>query len=284
MSQPVSPVASARPLRRAGAPFAAFHQALAGAAEDLPAFDAAAHPRALVAEAQAVWLDRVHTEYRSIQIMAAFLNDVLAAGDPLDVYAGALDLVADEVRHVASCAALCSRLGVVPTLPEPVARPALAAALAQAPPAERALVTGIDMLLVSEAISVGFITDLAGRCTTPAVAHVLQGTLDDEVGHEGFGVAYVRASLRRFPASSRAGWLKRVTLTLAPHRQRVAGVLASVPAARRDLAAWPEPERAALGLYSPVRQALVYRQTEAQLRARLAPLDLWPRDDPGLPA
>ena len=35
----------------------------------------------------------------------------------------------------------------------------------------------------------------------------------------------------------------------------------TVPEAEQRLDAWPEPELAELGLFSPVRQALVYRHT-----------------------
>ncbi|MEZ4463037.1 MAG: hypothetical protein R3F43_00605 [bacterium] len=59
----------------------------------------------------AVWSDRVQTEYRSVQIMTRFLTEVLGAGDPLDVYAGAVDAIADEVRHTALCAAVVTALG-----------------------------------------------------------------------------------------------------------------------------------------------------------------------------
>ncbi len=264
-----------KPVRWAGGPFAPMHAALMGAAAELPPFDAAAFEPALVAEARAAWADRVRTEFRSTQIMARFLTEVLGAGDPLDVYAGAVDLVADEVRHTALCAALLQAMGGQPGLPEPT-RLQDPEPFLRSPMAERALATAISMLLINETVSVAFIEDLAARCTVPAVQHVLSATVADEDGHSDFGRTYVKKSLARFPIASLPAWRHLVAQTLLPHQQHAARALAEVPADQQRLDAWPEPERAALGLFSPVRQALVYQAAEARLLADLRGLGLAP--------
>ena len=139
---------------------------------------------------------------------------------------------------------------------------------------ERALHTGIAMVLINETLSVAFIGDLAARCQHPAVQHVLNATLADEDGHEAFGLAYVRASLGRFPESTLPAWRGLVTETLSGHRAAAARALADVPADQQTLAAWPDQDRANLGLFSPARQALVFRAAEARLLATLRDLKL----------
>src|SRR5687768_18251197 len=122
----------------------------------LPPVPIAEFPAALVAEARSEWLERFRSEFRSIQIMARFVTEIVGAGDPMQVYAGAVELVSDEVRHAELCAAMCRALGGSPKLPDPVAlrdpEPFL-----KAPMAERALATAISMLGVNETLSVGYI-------------------------------------------------------------------------------------------------------------------------------
>lgn len=262
-----------RPFRTAGGPFAALHAELMGASATLPPFDPAPHGPALLAEAQRAWAERARTEFRSIQIMARFLTEVVGAGDPVDVYAGAVELVADEVRHTALCVALLQAMGGQAGLPEPVALQDPEQFL-KSGMAERALATAISMVLINERLSVAFIGDLAARCTTPAVKHVLDATLADEDGHGDFGRAYVAKSLARFPISTLPAWRHLVEQTLAPHRRQAAQALAQVPTDRRRLEAFPEPERAALGLFSPQRQALVFEQAHAALLDDLTTLGL----------
>ena len=261
------------PFRTAGGPFAPLHAELMGASAALPVFDPSAHAARLLSEAQRTWGERARTEFRSIQIMARFLTEVVGAGDPIDVYAGAVELVADEVRHTALCLALLGALGGQTGLPEPVRLQDPERFLRSGMP-ERALATAISMVLINERISVAFISDLAARCETPAVKHVLDATLADEDGHGDFGRAYVEKSLARFPISSLPAWRHLVTQTLLPHRRSAEAALADVPEASRRLDAWPEPERAALGLFSPQRQALVFRAAEAALLDDLAALGL----------
>jgi hypothetical protein len=204
------------------------------------------------------------------------MTEVLGAGDPLDVWAGAAELVQDEVRHARLCVSLCEALGGRPHLPEP---PELRdpESFLRAPMAERALHTAITMLAINETISVAYIEDLRARCPEPAVRRVLEQTLADEEGHQAFGWEYVARSLRRFPASTRPDWRRLVAATLSPHEEAARRDLAAVPRNARHLQAHPDHDHVALGLFSAPRQALVFEQVWAQtLAPRLAALDLLP--------
>jgi hypothetical protein len=254
--------------------FAAMARERLGPPLDLSDLDLAAHPPDRIALARRVWQQRVRSELRSVQIMTRFLTEVVGAGDPLEVYAAALDLVEDEVRHVGLCAQLCEALGAPALLPDPVELRDPPRYL-KAPMAERALTTAIQMLAINETISVAFIEDLAARCTDPAVRRVLEATVADEEGHQDLGWQYVERSLARFPRSTLDDWRHLVRSTLQPHEDNARRILAEVPAEARELARHEEPELAALGLFSPVRQALVYRRVhEATLTPRLRALSL----------
>lgn len=241
---------------------------------DLSDLDLSRHPPTRVELAQRVWQDRVRTEFRSVQIMTRFLTEVVGAGDPLEVYAAALDLVEDEVRHVGLCAQLCEALGAEARLPEPVELRDPPRYLAQ-PMMERALTTAIQMLAINETISVAFIEDLHARCEDPAVHRVLEATCADEEGHQELGWTYVKVSLSRFDRSTLDSWRHLVKATLAPHEKNARPILDGLPKAKRDLDAYPEPDLAALGLFSPPRQALVYeRAWKTKLEPRLKALEL----------
>jgi hypothetical protein len=226
-------------------------------------------------EARQVWSERLRTEFRSIQIMARFLEEVVGAGDPLDVYAGAIELVRDEVRHTEICFSVCRALGAEPRLPDPVALRDPAPFL-EAPMAERALHTAIAMLAINESLSVAFLRDLQSRCEHPPMKRVLDATLDDEASHEAFGWTYVEKSLERFPRATRPAFAELVRRTLAPHRAAADPILSRLGPGERSLGAWADEERVRLGLFSPERQALVYAEALASLEERLARLNLWP--------
>ena len=216
----------------------------------------------------------MRSEFRSIQIMSRFVSEVVNAGDPLNVYAWALELVQDEVRHTELCAAVCHYLGQAALLPDPVAlleRPEFIAL----PYPERALASAISMLGTNEVISLGFIEDLAARCTDPAIAGVLRETVADESSHGELGVAYIEKSLARFDGNSWPRWRDLVRKALAPHEAFAERALATLPPEALALELWPEPELAALGLLSPQRQALLYLRTRDRvLGPRLRALDL----------
>jgi len=265
-----------RLLGRASGVFAARHRALVGPPLDVSTLALAGHPPDLVMRARAVWHERFTTELRSIQIMNRFLGEVLAAGDPLEVYAGVVELVADEVRHMTLCAELVTALGGHLVLPEPpeIAEPA---AFRSAPADERALATALSMLVVNETLSVAYISDLRDRCPDPFIQTVLARTVADEAEHEGFGWAYVERALARFPIASLPVWRDIVASALAPQRLWAEPILARLPADRRTLDAWPDHALVALGLFSAERQALVYdRCVREQLAPRLRALALWP--------
>ena len=261
-------------LRHAGAPFRALHDAFVGSPPDLTGLAREDIAPELRARAIAVWGYRVQTEFRSMQVMSRFVTEVLASGDPVEVAAGAIDALRDELRHTALCAAVVEALGGVPELPELLEERERPEFLALPMPA-RALGTAVSRVLVSETLSVGFITDLHARCTQPELRAVLAATLADEDTHDAFGVEYVRASLARFDDDGRTFAKMVVETTLAPHVTASARSLSNVSPERRTLAAWPEPELAHLGLLGPEREALVFEATKTTvLLPRLRALGL----------
>jgi hypothetical protein len=252
----------------AGAEFAVLHRALLGEPVAITDLALERFSPQLREEAQQTWHQRLVSEFRSVQIMTRFLTELVNAGDPLDVYAGAIDLVKDEVRHTELCFAVCRALGAPVDLPTPVALRD-PEEFVRASFGERALHTAISMLIVNETLSTAFISDLRERCHEPAIRAVLDATLADEDEHHAFGWAYVAASLRRFPASTLPSWRALVQRVLAPHHQFVEETLRDLPAAQRALDAHPDSERIALGLFSRARQALVLERALDALLPRL---------------
>lgn len=258
----------------AGGIFGEFHEELMGKKIDFSAFDPTQFDDALLNEARHVWLERFQTEFRSTQIMTRFMTEVLGAGDPVDIYAGGVDLIGDEVRHSALCAGMCRALGVPARFPDPI--------MLEDPPeflnasmGERALHTAITMVAINETISYGFITDLRERCQEPTVRAVLDATVEDEEGHQDFGWVYIEKSLKRFPKSTLPAWRHLVELTLKKHFDVVNPILADLSQEQSNIDAWPDDERIALGLYSPQRQALVFDKTYREVaEPRLNELDL----------
>lgn len=256
-------------MRYAGGVFKPFHEELMGeGALAIPfrSLDMSAFDPGLVEEARLVWQDRAQTEFRSIQLMARFLQEVMGAGDPLDVYAGALDLIQDEIRHAALCAELCRAMGAEPRFPDPVAAPTIPG-YERAEWGERALHTAIVMVAINETLSLGFIEDLRARCEQPVVRGVLDATVEDEEGHQGFGWAYIQQSLRRFPAAALPQWRKLARDAVAQHLDRAIPIIRAIPVAERRLDAWPDAARIQLGLFGPERQALVFWHTWRELLA-----------------
>lgn len=262
-----------RVLRRASGPLAAMYRRLIGERPDLSDPRPEAHDPALVREARLVWHQRLVSEFRSVQIMTRFLTEVVNGGDPLDVYAGALELVLDEVRHTELCLAVCEALGASTSLPEPVAL-IDTDSFVRAPFEERALHTAIAMLAINETLSTAFIADLAARCEQPAIQRVLAATLADESDHHAFGWTYVEASLARFPPATRGDWRRLVEQVLRPHREFVQVTLSPLSRDERRLAAHPDEARVQLGLFSRTRQALVLEQALETLVPRLRALEL----------
>lgn len=258
----------------AGAAFQGLHDALLGINIDFTQLDPSAWPADQVAHARAVWAGRVQTEYRSVQVMTRFLQEVLGAGDPLEVFAGVAAAITDEIRHTALCVQVVEALGGVPPLPDPVVEAETPGFLRLSMP-ERALGTALSMLVVSETISTAYIEDLRARCHHPVLRAVLDLTLDDEETHHAFGWDYVAASLMRFDRAGLDYARLVVDVTLSPHEERARAVLADMPPERRHLAAWPEPELVALGISSAERQALVFEQVNQRvLLPRLRALNL----------
>lgn len=248
----------------AGGIFAEFHDELMGVDIDFDAFDPGAFDDELVHQARHVWLERFQTEFRSTQIMTRFMTEVLGAGDPIDVYSGAVDLIEDEVRHAALCAGMCRALGIDARFPDPVDLQD-PQAFVKAPMGERALHTAITMVAINESLSFGFITDLRERCEEPTVRAVLDATVEDEEGHQDFGWIYIEKSLGRFPASTMDAWRHLVKTTLKKHFDAAGPILEGMSDDEKDLAKWPDAERVQLGLYSPQRQALVFQKTFAEV-------------------
>src|SRR5689334_11585201 len=111
---------TARRLQRTDGIFRTLHEEAIGAPLDLSDFDPKRYSPARIELAQRVWQSRVHSEYRSVQIMLRFATEVIGAGDPLEVHTCAIDLALDEVRHVQLCAQLVEALGVPALMPDPI--------------------------------------------------------------------------------------------------------------------------------------------------------------------
>jgi hypothetical protein len=77
----------------------------------------------------------------------------------------------------------------------------------------------------------------------------------------------VQRSLSRFPISTLGDFRRLVETTLAPHDDAAARALNHVPTTSRHLDAHEEPDLAALGLFSPARQALVYARCREDVLA-----------------
>ncbi|AKJ00086.1 hypothetical protein ATI61_104506 [Archangium gephyra] len=263
-----------RTLKHTGGLFQRLHQKTVGTPPELTSLRPEAVPPELLPRVRRTWQERAQSEFRSIQILTRFLTEVVGSGDPLEVYAGAVEAVEDEVRHTALCAAVCEALGAPVLLPEPL--PLLdPEGFLKAPMPERALATALTMLCINETLSVGYIEDLRARCTQPGLRAVLDTTLADEGEHGDYGWAYADVSLQRFPASTRKDWRHLVAQTLAPHQEQARRALADVPQALRVLEAHPEPELSHWGILGPVRQALVFERTfQERVAPRLRKLEL----------
>lgn len=261
-----------RPLRLAGGAFDLPREELVQPPIDWSRFDPGRYAPERLQLAQRTWLDRLHTEYTSAQILTRFAGEVQAAGDPFDVWVWAQDLVRDELSHVELCRQACLALGVEPSLPDPKPMPE---SFMQAPMPQRAMHTAIAMLAINETLSVAFIQDLAERCETPGLKDVLHRTVADEAVHGESGWAYLESSLERFPRSSRPGWRKLAEEALAGHRRWAAEVLEGVAPSERRFEAQPDEGLIELGLFGSVRQALVLERTLVEeLEPRLRALHL----------
>jgi hypothetical protein len=250
-------------MQLAGGVFKPFHDELMGesaAKIGFGAFDVSRFDGALVEEARQVWGHRAQTEFRSIQIMTRFLQEVMSAGDPIDIYAGALDMIQDEIRHAALCARMCEALGAAPRFPEPIPAPVMPN-YDRAQPGERALYTAITMVAINETLSFGYIEDLRARCEQPVVRGVLDATLEDEEGHQDFGWVYIEQSMRRFPRSTHQAWRQIARDAVMQHLEIAAPIIRAIPVEQRTLEAHPDTERIELGLFGEQRQALVFWKT-----------------------
>ncbi len=132
------------------------------------------------------------------------------------------------------------------------------------------------MLVVNETLSVAYLQDLAARCEEPAVRFVLDALLADELGHRDLGGDFVRHALPRRPAPGAGGVARlRPARGRAPSAQDRRAARGRAPGAPRALEHFPDAARAALGMTTWVRQALVFEETlETTLRPRLEALDL----------
>lgn len=269
-----------RKVGHAGEPFLAIHRALMGKELQRVPWEALVRhgleKERLNAVADA-WSFRVQTEFRSIQVMTRFMTEVVAAGDPIEVYAGAAEALVDEIKHTALCVSVVEALGFTPFLPEPLVEKEAPGFLAL-PMAQRALGTAVSMLAVSETLSVALIEDLRLRCRHPALSMVLALTLADEDTHRDFGWAYIDASLRRFESDEAVEFARTVAeATLEPHVRGAMAVVSAMKAEDRQLDRWAEPELVEWGLLSREREALIQLATiERVIMPRLAALGIAP--------
>lgn len=195
--------------------------------------------------------------------MTRFLEELVGAGDPLDVLPSAAEAIRDEIRHAALAAQVVEMLGgETPDLPDPVREP-LAAEYVALPMVQRALITAISVA-INETISLALIADLQRRCTNPPLQTMLSATLADEDGHGDLGWVYVAASLQRFDEDSHPFWRAVAQNAYQPHRDHAARVLEPLAVERRTLEEWPEPDLAMLGLISAEREAVLFERTWRQ--------------------
>ena len=252
----------------------AIHGKLAGTSIDFDRLDVSKIAPALLERARATWAERASTEHRSIEVMTRFLVELQGAGEPIEMYAGTLELIEDEIRHTALCRAMCRALGGSVPADRPTAE--VAAGLQRAPMNERALATAIAMLAVNETMSVGYIRDLAARCENPVVGAVLRATVEDEDEHEAFGWTYIATALDRFPKATHPEWRAFTRRVVQPHLDHAGRALAAVAPEERELARFPDSELIDLGLMSQEREALVGLATfQRELEPRLSKLGLW---------
>lgn len=264
-----------KPLSFAGGAFAAMHERLVGTPVEWGALSLVGLDPVLVSKAQATWQERVQTEYRSAQLINRLLMETLAAGDPFDVHAGIVELLTDELRHVALCAGVVRALGATPLLPDTLEIKQSDTFL-RMPPSHRALSIAVSMLIVNETLSVGYIQDLAQRCDTPVIKDVLAATLADESEHDAFGAQYVKQSLQRFPIATLPQWRAVAAQAFAAQRTWAEQTIAAIADDQRTLDAFPDRDQITLGLFSPQRQALVFQRTHAStLGPLLKDLNLW---------
>ncbi len=261
-------------LRYAGGVFKEIQVDLYGADVDYTPLRKEDHPDHLWDFAGKVWQQRLETEYRSVQIMVRLLEDMMGAGDPIDTFAGAADMISDEIHHVGLCAGMVRGLGCSPMLPNPVAMESPEAYLKQ-PRMQRALSTAVAMLAINETISEGYITDLHARCQHPVVHEVLDRTLGDEETHNAFGWTYIEKSIKRFPDTIIDGLRTLAEQSIRPHKAHAEEVVSKLSFNERSLSAWPDHDYIDLGLFTTERQALIYQQTYEEILApRLKKLDL----------
>lgn len=247
-------------LQYAGGIFQQIHEEAYGTELDCTLLRQEEHSPEMWSLAGKVWQQRLQTEYRSVQILVRFLDDMLGAGDPLDAFVGASDMVRDEIHHVSLCAALVRGLGATAMSPNPVQLHAPDAYLKQAP-AQRALSTAIAMLAINETLSEGYIVDLHRRCQHPVIHEVLTRTLGEEESHNAFGWTYIEKSLERFPKEVMPGLRELVKQSLQPHETHADAVLARIPMDTRNPDSFQDEGFIELGLFSEQRQALIFRQT-----------------------
>jgi hypothetical protein len=261
-------------VRFAGGVFKEIQVELHGAEVETSALKKSDHPSELWDFAGKVWQQRLETEYRSVQIMVRLLDDMMGAGDPIDTFAGAAEMISHEIHHVGLCASMVRGLGCTPMLPNPVVMEAPEAYLKQ-PQMQRVLSTAVAMLAINETISEGYITDLHARCKHPVVHEVLDRTLGDEETHNAFGWIYIEKSIKRFPDAILNGLRSLVEQSIRPHKTHAEEIISRLSFNERSLSAWPDLDYIDLGLFTTERQALIYQQTfEEVLAPKLKKLDL----------
>ncbi len=263
-----------RPFRFAGDMFERVHRELLDTSIRFDALDISDVSPDRLEVARRTWERRTQSEFRAIQILSRFLVQVVGSGDPIDVYAGVLNAIGDEIRQCALSIGVCQALGIEPTMPKPVEleeRPATV----DAPLVERALYTAICMLGVNETLSAGFVTDLHERCDDTVIKAVLDATVSREPQRSTLRWRYIELSLLRFPPDTLNHWRAITRAAVARQKASMQPLLDAIDPARPTLEDWPDTDRVALGLFSKERQALVFQRTlEGVLEPRLRRLGL----------
>jgi hypothetical protein len=165
--------------------------------------DPSRYPIELVDRARQSWTDASWNEYCTAAAFAALLQDLLAAGAPVDLVGLVGDFVVDEMLHVELTARLAMELGGAAPMKvdftelAEVAPPHLTAF-------QRATWRVVRVCCVAEALSVPMLATCRSTAAHPLTRAVLTRIVKDEGPHAVFGLWYLDWAADRLDDDDRA--------------------------------------------------------------------------------